>query len=52
MPAGQDEAMVVRTVAFVLVRQVLGLIDLARHRTPRMSRSLCCAINCGYCADR
>jgi hypothetical protein len=27
MPAGQDEAMVVHTLAFMVVRQVLGLVD-------------------------
>jgi putative transposase len=28
MPAGQDEAMVVRTLAFVIARQIIGLIGL------------------------
>jgi hypothetical protein len=28
MSAGQDEAMVVRTLAFMIVRQILGLVGL------------------------
>jgi putative transposase len=28
LPAGQDEAMVVRTLALMLVRQILGLVGL------------------------
>jgi hypothetical protein len=28
LPAGQDEAMVARTLAFMVVRQILGLVGL------------------------
>ena len=38
--------MAVHTHAFVIVRQVLGLICPGRHRTPKTSRSLSFATSC------
>jgi hypothetical protein len=37
--------MVVRTLAFVIVQRVLGLVGLALHRMPRMWKSPWCGIS-------
>ena len=42
---GRLSVMVVRTLAFVVVRRVLGLVGLVRRRMPRTSRSPCCGIS-------
>src|SRR5215211_2604368 len=39
--------MVVRTLAFLVLRRVLGLVVAANPRTPRTWRSQCCVTNWG-----
>ena len=44
--------MVVRTLAFMLIRQVLVLVGLGRRRTPETWKSRCYVTNCWSCAGR